>query len=73
MENRRYHLQAAEQDHEPDEEGARKAVEAWKGTPRGLATALNEPPHMVKQALEKLMRETAVVRRTDDGKYYRRG
>ena len=73
MENRRYHLQAAEQGQEPDEEGARKTVEAWKGTPRGLATALDEPPHMVKQALEKLMKETAVVRRTDDGKYYRRG
>ena len=73
MENRHYQLQAAKQGQEPDEEGARKAVEAWKGTPRGLATALDEPPHMVKQALERLMRETAVVRQTDDGKYYRRG
>lgn len=72
MENRQYNLQAAEQDQEPDEEGARKAVEAWKGTPKGLATALDEPPHMVKQALEKLTGETAVVRRTDDEEYYRR-
>lgn len=73
MEDRQHQLQAAEQGQEPDEEGARKAVETWKGTPRGLATALDEPPHMVKQALEKLMEETAVVRRTDNGKYYRRG
>lgn len=73
LENRRSQLQAAEDGQEPDEEGARRAVEAWKGTPRGLANALNEPPHQVKQALEQLMRNTAVVRRTDDGEYYRRG
>lgn len=73
LENRRSQLQAAEDGQEPDEEGARRALEAWKGTPRGLATALNEPPHQVKQALEQLMRNTAVVRRTDDGEYYRRG
>lgn len=73
MQNRHYLLQATEHGQEPDEEGAKKAVEAWKGTPKGLATALDEPPHMVKQALEKLMRETAVVRQTDDGRYYKRG
>lgn len=73
MENRLGYLQAAEDGQEPDEEGARRAVEAWKGTPRGLAKALNEPPHQVKQALEQLMGNTAVVRRTDDGEYYRRG
>lgn len=73
LENRRSQLQAAEDGQEPDEEGARRAVEAWKGTPRGLANALNEPPHQVKQALEQLMRDTAVVRRTDDDEYYRRG
>ena len=73
MGNRLDYLQAAEDGQEPDEEGARRAVEAWKGTPRGLANALNEPSHLVKQALEQLMRNTAVVRRTDDGEYYRRG
>lgn len=73
MENRQYHLQAAKDGQEPDEEGARKAIEAWKGTPEGLANALDEPRHLVKQALEKLMAETAVVRETDDEEYYRRG
>lgn len=72
LQNRKTQLQAAQVGHEPDEEGARKAVEAWKGTVDGLATSLDEPTHIVRKALQKLMKDTHQVWETEDGRYVRR-
>lgn len=71
MKNRHHQLQAAEAGHEPDEKDAHEAVEAWKGTAEGLASALDEPPHIIREALDKLHKDSHNVRKTEDGEYYR--
>lgn len=54
-----------------DEETARKRVKQWEGSADDLAVALDEPEHHVREALEKLLADTPMVRQTDDGRYYK--
>lgn len=70
LQTRRDQLQAAQAGHEPDEEGTRRSIKAWEGTAEDLAIALNESPSIVRQALDQLMSDTHLVRKTDDGRYW---
>lgn len=70
LQTRRDQLQAAQAGHEPDEEGIRRSTKAWEGTAEDLAIALNESPSIVRQALDQLMSDTHLVRKTDDGRYW---
>ncbi|WP_114575565.1 hypothetical protein [Saliphagus sp. LR7] len=44
--------------------------DGWEGTPEALADALDEPIHLVEEAVEKLEEASKSVWMTEDGEYY---
>lgn len=49
------------------------ALNAWEGTPEGLAQATGYPPGVVDDACEHLERTINIVHLTDEGAYFKEG